>query len=217
MQCPASDAAAAASDYAGAFETHLTVAAQPGDDFAALQAFATAQALKFLHIALPRGRAPSQPMLSWRGRGGLDQQLQQARQVERQLGGAGFRVVRRKIEAAPQNAGVPQLDQALPPDCYFEAHVKLRLSPDSDLAALIALAQRHEAHVSRNALREYGDRSHERFVTQRCTGAGLRNARRALAALERELAASFELLRSELEFVVHDSNPGLDAGWIREE
>lgn len=206
-----------AGSEAGEFEIHLTVAASPGGDFSLLESFAAAYALKFLHIVLSRGRAPSQPMLSWRCRGRLSEPLQQAQNFERQLAAAGFHVVRRKIEAAPQNGGVPLHDEELPPDCYFEAHVKLRLSPQSDLAALTVLAQRHQAHVSRNALREHTDRSHERFITQRCAGAGLLNAQRALAALEQELASRFERLRSELEYVVHDSDPALDAGWIREE
>ena len=54
----------------GAVETHLTMAAQDAD-FANLQTLATELAGRFLlHIVLPRGRAPSQPMLSWRDQGG---------------------------------------------------------------------------------------------------------------------------------------------------
>ncbi|HEY0700568.1 MAG TPA: hypothetical protein VGD43_22525, partial [Micromonospora sp.] len=57
---------------------------------------------------------------------------------------------------------------------------------------------------------------HERFVTQRCHDAGQPQARLRLAALVDELtAAGYPPVEVEEEFVVFDSNPALDHGWIR--
>lgn len=104
-----------------------------------------------------------------------------------------------------------------PPGCYFEHHVKLALPDETEMAAVRALAERHTAHVSRNARRDLGDRGHERFVTQRCRGVGRTEARRRLDALLDALAtAGFKAVEVEEEFVVHDDHPALDSGWIDE-
>jgi hypothetical protein len=56
---------------------------------------------------------------------------------------------------------------------------------------------------------------HERFVTQRCHGCGRPEARRRLDALVGELTAvGFAIAEIEHEYVVLDSNPAVDAGWI---
>lgn len=201
-------------DYRGEFETHLTVVAEAGA-FAALRALAVDLGGRFLHIELPRGQMPSQPMLSWRDRGDLTQLLAAADRRSTPLQAAGFAVARRKIEAAPDNAGIPLHGDAVLPGQYFESHLKIALAAGADVAALTALAQRHAAHLSRNAFSRAADGQEHRFVTQRLPGAGLRQARERLAQLAAALTAlGHAPLRSELEFVVHDSNLALDAGWI---
>jgi hypothetical protein len=55
----------------------------------------------------------------------------------------------------------------------------------------------------------------ERFVTQRCHAAGRATARGRLAALLGALAAGgYAVLSVEEEYVVHDTAPGVDAGWL---
>jgi hypothetical protein len=84
--------------------------------------------------------------------------------------------------------------------------------------ALAALAARHGAHLSRNALRRRDDGVQERFVTQRCAAVGRPAARRLLDGLLAALAAAgHTALGVEEEFVAHDSNLALDAGWIEAE
>jgi hypothetical protein len=127
----------------------------------------------------------------------------------------GIPVSRAKIEAAPDNAGVPQTGD-LPDGTYFEHHVKVVLADDAAIAAVREIGERHAAHVSRNARRALGDGRHERFVTQRCHDAGQPEARRRLVALVAELtAAGFPPVEIEEEYVLVDSNPTLDEGWIR--
>jgi hypothetical protein len=202
------------SGYAGEFETHLTVTLRP-EALVALVEFARARGLALLHIVLARGDCVSQPMLTRRAQGDLDGQLQAARSLAGELATAGFPVSRIKIEAAPGNAGVPQRDSELPAGTYFESHVKLQLAAQADLAALGALAQRHSSHLSRNALRDLPGQVQQRFVTQRCAGAGhLRAAAQCEHLLRALHQAGYAVLRSETEFVVHDSNRLLDRGWI---
>jgi hypothetical protein len=201
-------------EFAGELETHLTVA--PGDRAeGALATWAAGRGLGLLHIVLPRGRVPSQPMLTWRGTGGLSRAREAAAELARALAEDGFVVTRIKIEAALENEDIPRSDAeaAHHPERYFEHHVKLRLGPGVDLDRLAALAAGHGAHLSRNALRTHDDGHDERFLTQRCPRVGRARAHERLAALLQALAGH-QILEVEEEFVVHDSNLALDDGWM---
>jgi hypothetical protein len=205
-------------DFAGEFESHLTVRTADNAGLDELRTWAVARGLKFLHIVLDRGRTPSQPMVTRRARGTLIDQRTVAADLARQLAGRGLDVVRTKIEAAPWNRDVPEAD----PDAvarhagrYFEHHVKLALDPVADVAALADIAGRHAAHLSRNALRDRADGRRERFVTQRCFRVGRGTARRRLDDLLAALAVEgYVPLSVEQEFVVYDSDLAVDAGWI---
>ncbi|MFI2608255.1 hypothetical protein [Kitasatospora sp. NPDC018619] len=212
-------------DVRGDFEVHLTV--EPGAA-EALAAWARGHGVKFTHILLARGAAPSQPMLTLRADGTLEEVAAAAARTADRLAAAGFTVRRAKIEAAPWARGVPESDEdalAHGPGRYFEHHVKLLLprpAPGADaggarLAALTALAVRHGAHLSRNPRRVRADGRCEWFVTQRCRWVGRDTAGRRLDALLRALAADGrEVASVEREFVVLDSREALDAGWIDE-
>ncbi|NEE24203.1 hypothetical protein G3M53_01815, partial [Streptomyces sp. SID7982] len=74
-------------------------------------------------------------------------------------------------------------------------------------------------HVSWNARQVRADGREERFVTQRCHRTGDRRAALALAlaldALLAELAAhGYEVVDVEREYVLLDSGPELDEGWL---
>jgi hypothetical protein len=207
-------------EFAGEFETHVTVRVANSDTFGALRAWAKHHGLAFHHIVLERGRTPSQPMVSRRGRGRLPDELAAADGLCLQLVTAGFAVSRVKVEAAPWNEDVPSSDAEAGghPGRYFEHHVKLVLDPAADVAPLASLVVAHCAHLSRNARRVREDGQQERFVTQRCHAVGRNSARQRLAALLAALAAGgYRVLGVEEEFVVHDSAPGVDAGWLEHE
>jgi hypothetical protein len=208
-------------EFAGEFETHLTVDLNGRDgDIAALRAWGEARGMKCTHIVLARGRSVSQPMLTREGRGELSGELARAEAIASELSASGFAVTRIKIEASPFNRDVPQTDSvaaACPRERYFEHHVKLLLDGTRDVPGVTALAQQHAAHVSRNALRIRDDAREERFVTQRCHAVGRATAQRQLAELLRALRdGGYEILESENEFVVYDQNLALDDGWIGE-
>ncbi|MGW2057961.1 hypothetical protein ACWCOZ_29305 [Streptomyces sp. NPDC001840] len=204
----------------GEFETHVTVRADRPGTVAALAEWAAARGLKLTHIVLDRGRTPSQPMLTLRGSGSLDQQRRAAERCAEELARDGFTVVRTKTEAAPWNSGVPQTDAeaaALPAHCHFEHHIKLRLPIPYDTQRLAAVVERHSAHISRNARRVLSGGVQERFVTQRARGVGRPAARARLdALLDGLITAGFQPVDIEEEFVLHDDNPAVDSGWIEE-
>jgi hypothetical protein len=200
----------------GEYETHVTVA--PTADADALRAFAAALGLKFTHIVLAQGAVASQPMFTRHGHGSLADEQVRAAELAAALRAGGCDVTRIKIEAAPWNGDVPLSDvdaAGEPAERYFEHHVKLLLPADADVAAIVAIARPHGAHVSRNALRQRGDGGQERFVTQRVHRQGAPAARAKLEALLSALrAARHEILDVEEEYVVSDTNLSLDAGWI---
>ncbi|MCA2228787.1 hypothetical protein [Nonomuraea aurantiaca] len=163
-------------EFAGVFDIHVTLAA--GTAIERLASWVAGNGGKLTHIVLARGEVPSQPMLTFTGRGTLTGQRIAAATSATRLREEGFGVVRVKIEAAPWNEDVPQSTQAAAalPGCYFEHHAKVAVRDEA--VTLAAIAVRHSAHVSRNARRLLGDGSHERFVTQRCRYVGLPEARR---------------------------------------
>ncbi|MFD4025618.1 hypothetical protein ACFWRV_19190 [Streptomyces sp. NPDC058576] len=193
-----------------------------GDELRRLERWAALRPdVKFTHIELARGRTASQPMLTLRGsRPSYDDELAAVREAGAALAGDGFAVARVKVECAPWAVEVPR-DEADVPDAghphggrHFEHHVKLLLEPAGDgREALAALAVRHGAHVSWNARRRRADGREERFVTQRCHRAGDRRAALMLDALLAELTA-YEVIDVEREYVLLDSGPELDEGWL---
>ncbi|MDA2806030.1 nucleotidyl transferase AbiEii/AbiGii toxin family protein [Nocardiopsis suaedae] len=219
-------------EFAGDFETHLTLDARTPDRIEEAARWARAHGLKFTHIELDRGSSASQPMVTYHGHGTLDGELAVAERWAGRLSGAGLPVTRTKIEASPVNTGVPWTAEeahTLPGHCYFEFHIKLLLAPDADLDALARLVKPHRARLSRNARRVREDGYQERFVTQRFSGVG----RPTATALHRKLLDELEgqglrylpprraadapepgILGTEREFVVYDSALDLDAGWM---
>jgi hypothetical protein len=200
------------------YETHVTVDLANATQMPRLRNWADAEGLKCTHIVLDCGRSPSQPMLTWHGRGSLGEQQAAAEATCCALAAAGFAVSRVKIEAAPWNPEVPisaaeASDQR--PGRYFEHHVKLHLGRAEDRQLLVRTAIRHRAHLSRNALKLTLEDGEERFVTQRCTMVGRAEARQQLNLLVDDLRAlGHRILDIEEEFVVYDSNLDLDAGWM---
>lgn len=194
-----------------------------GDELHRLERWAEHRSdVKFTHIELARGRTTSQPMLTLRGtRSSYREEVPAVQEVVESLAGDGFVVARVKVECAPWAAEVPQTD-AVAEEAedaeeadkrHFEHHVKLLLDPSYAPETLIAAAVRHGAHVSWNARRRRADGREERFVTQRCHGVGAGSAELALHALLSELSA-YEVVGVEQEYVLLDSGPGLDDGWL---
>ena len=198
----------------GDLEIHITVA-DGGGNLAGLPAVAASLGWKYLRIELSRGETVSQPMLTRHVKGDLNAAKQAANDVVNVLNATGFSVTRTKIEAAPWNTDVPQTDADAVPERHFEAHIKLLLPPNHDTTALVAVAVRHGAHLSRNAFKHRADGHAERFVTVRAFGVGADTAKTRVAALLAGVAPlGFPVLDAEEEYVIFDSNLSVDNGWL---
>jgi len=202
--------------FAGEFETHLTIICSR-DQIANLELVAFALNAKFVHILLDAGQSPSQPMLTLHGFGTLSEQVSAADRVHRKLVNLGFTVSRIKIEASPTNSGIPQTDAEASIDhtLHFEHHIKVLLPASADLNQLRTAVEQAGGHVSKNARRQRDDGQIERFITQRCYSIG---EPAALARLQHLVVmiqiAGYQILEIEKEYVVYDSHPQLDHGWI---
>ena len=201
----------------GGFEYHITVTGDAAAT-AGLAAWAGERGVKFTHIVLARGQTVSQPMLTVRGEGTAEAVLAAAETTAGELWAAGLVVTRVKLESSPFAAGVPATAAEAagePDDRYFEHHLKLLLPVGVDEAALAELVGPHGAHLSRNARRVREDGRSERFVTQRCYRVGGDVAVADLDRLTEALRnAGHAIVSTEREYVVYDSSPAVDAGWI---
>lgn len=204
----------------GDFETHLTVRAYRPDTLASLGRWAASHGLVLTPVVLDRGRTPSRPTLTLRGSGSLDDQRRAAAGCAERLAEAGFTVVRTKLAAAPWNEGVPRTAAeaaAFPARCHFVHRVKLRLPIPYDTKRLAGVVEGHTAHMSRQARRVLPGGVQERWVTQCARGVGRPTARARLdALLDSLIAAGFQPVDIEEEFVLDDDNPAMDGGWVEE-
>ncbi|WP_031075091.1 hypothetical protein [Streptomyces sp. NRRL S-118] len=190
------------------YETHVTVHCPGPAELARLEEWAAVRALKVTHIVLARGRTVSQPMLTVPDRTSHETLVPRLR-------ADGFHPVRVKVETVPWTS-----DRPGPGGGYFEHHLRLSLDAGFDRARLEAVVVPHGAHLSWNARRVTADGSrHERFATQRYRGpGGAASAGRVCDALAADLAtAGYVILSEEREFVLYDSDPSVDDGWLDQE
>lgn len=202
----------------GHFETHLTLRHFDTGPLNSLHDAARELGLKLTLIVLQSGHQPTQPMLTRHSQGSLESVLHEAHDLSRQLLRRDLHVDRIKLEVGAEHPASPKnQDEAdlKPKDWHFEHHVKLLLPARTDLSPLQQLVEKHTARLSRNALRVRNDGQEERFVTQRFYSAGRDAAGAALSRLTSALSqVPLTILESEAEYVVHDSNATLDAGWL---
>jgi hypothetical protein len=199
----------------GTFEAHVTV--RPPANLAAFRAACDELGVKCVEIELPVGETPAQPMTASLHHGAFPDVLRQVEALARTLVAAGFEVVRTKIEAMPDNAGVPATDDdaAAAPGNYFEYHVKLVVPPDADLSAVAGACEPHGARLSRNARTRRPDGAEERFVTLR-VHAGRATAEEKFEALAATLAShpGIQIEKQICEYTVFDSDRAVDRGWL---
>lgn len=195
----------------GVFELHLTVDADTDARRAGFVALCASLGVKCVMIELARGEHRAQPMTSSRHAGELAAIVGDVEALHAQLGAAGYRVVRVKLEADATNDGIPIADRA----AYFEFHAKLRLAPESDEAELAALCIAAHAHLSRNARERDASGAATRFVTMRVFDAARDAATARFAALVDVLtSAGFDVAHTKAEYTIYDDRIALDAGWL---
>ncbi|MEW4488143.1 hypothetical protein AB1L42_08680 [Thalassoglobus sp. JC818] len=199
------------------FETHMTLLLDANSDSTRAKDWATAHDFKWTHIVLDSGNTPSQPMISFRGQGTLEAQLKRSQSVALQLAQNKFQVARTKIEL---ELPVAETQIELPPNRsfhkqYFEHHFKLLLPRETDFDQLSRFVKRNGGHLSLNARRHRDDGMQERFVTQRVYKAELSTSYKQFNQLIDVIhTEGIEIVESEHEFVLYDTNFELDSGWM---
>lgn len=190
------------------FEIHLTTSTLSPAELANFEHACAHLQAKPLVIELARGACPTQPML---GKvvhlPNLAAALAVATADSAYLHQQGLATTRTKIETDARYAQLATSMAGLGFVPYFEWHGKV---PYQHQAALLALCEQHQAHLSANALR---GAAATRFVTLREYGPAATFEHR-VAALAAALQARWPLLKQESECCLYDSNVGLDAGWL---
>lgn len=203
---------------AGTFEAHVSVDAAPPAECERFRALCAELGVKCVLIELPEGQTRSQSMTASYHHGSLADVAEEVAALSRRIRAAGFPIRRVKLEAVATNDGVPDTDaQAalFPPSNYFEFHVKLLLTATADLARLGELCARHDAHLSRNALKRDAAGRSERFATLRVYRAGRQRAFAHFDAFLADLEAAGYVFTNKLrEYAIYDTAVALDAGWI---
>ncbi len=205
--------------YTGDFEVHITARITSESLFERFREWCRNREFKCVRIVLGRGAYVHQPMATWRRHDtSLPVVATEAHQFALEMNRAEIPVARLKVEAAPENEGVPLNDAeaaAHEPGNYFEHHVKLLREATASRESLLRMCEQFGAHLSHNALREVAEGQEERFVTLRCYAVGRTSSE---GQLQRFLAALIALgernIEHESEYCVYDSNVELDNGWL---
>ena len=203
--------------FGGSFEAHITVAAEGRARADAFAALCDTLGVKCVEIELPSGDVPIQPMTATYHRGTLRDVQGEVTELARTFLKEGFPVTRTKIEAHGRNGDVPATNEdaaALPPQNYFEFHVKVVVPKGASLDGVSRVSKSHDAHLSRNASVVRPDGSEERFVTLRVHHLGRDHSEARFQALLDDLSLlGFPLKNRLREYTVYDSNVALDRGW----
>lgn len=209
------------SIYEGLFEAHITV--KPFDHSQQKEIFdqlCHSLGIKAIQIELSRGDVPIQPMTCSRHTGNLSSVYQQVLAIAEKLGNHQFEVTRLKIEAHPDNVGVPQTKAELSDHSknnYFEHHLKILLDSQSPPKALLEVCQQHVAHLSNNAYKSQKNGQFEYFVTKRLYHTAKIKALQSFTAFAHDLQQTgIEVLKSITEYCVYDSNVNIDDNWLEE-
>jgi hypothetical protein len=138
-----------------------------------------------------------------------------ATDIKTRLTYLGFDVVRVKVETVPWHPAAPTIHgDTMPKDCYFESHVAVRTSADRK-ELLSELAEKYDAHMSRNIFKVIDDDSYVQMMTIRWYDGIYSDFDTTIDAFIKVLADSgFELEKKIVEFSVYDTRVAHDADWI---
>ncbi len=194
------------------FEIHLTTQPLSPSQVPAFKRFCQQIAAKPILIELSNGQHAQQPMiskvLSCSDRATYTKGLEELQQA---FANAHYPISRSKVEVPlDQAAAVQQLFPEYPRG-YYEWHGKVNFQHEEELRAICL---RHQAHLSRNALKSQQD---SRFITIRDYSGAAENIQTRVAKLKAELLSQrWSFSKEEFEYCLFDSNVNLDRGWINQ-
>jgi len=194
------------------WEAHVTVADKNGDEVERWRSWCERVSVKPLYIELTTGEHRKQLMFAARWEGGTEFGRHWLNDLSGEVMSAGFEVLREKLECPLDKA----YGLAGGENSYSECHMKLMLPASVAERVVAKVCGQANVHGSRNLLADQDglqkwyltQRDHDRtYVSDVYHSASMFN--RALAQVQQVHPA----VRMEMEFVFHDSNPRLDAGW----
>jgi hypothetical protein len=201
----------------GRFHAHLTVAVAP-ESVEGLRAFCKTQRVKLTVVDLDdlAGRSQTDVMTTSYyddpAEGAVGRIVEHLSGLAEALGGAGFNVVRAKLEHESLPS-LPQYDRQR----YHEVHVKLKVAADQYDATVARLRELGKAHgfvPSRNPRERSADWVTQ-FVNLRLYEGRQESADRTVAGLLAALReAGLEVVEVKRETTVFDTHQQLDQWWI---
>ena len=188
------------------FEIHLTIKNLSKERQGLFVDFCMQQNAKPLLIELAKGDFIHQPMLSkvvYEKE--LANVLSTASVLSNELMNEGLEVKRLKIEIPSDNWALFQNHKS---EHYFEWHGKI---PYERVNELLMLCQKHQVHLSFNALRNASD---IRFITLREHG-NKEQFESRISALKVDLETNnWPILKQQSEYCIYDNHQFLDHGWL---
>jgi len=204
--------------YKGYFEAHITVNPLNEEQSDLFKTIAEKLEVKTIQIQLSRGDMMVQPMTCSRHQGSFQEVYQEVLAISQELELVGFEVSRLKIEAHPDNIGVPQntLESNHHSDKnYFEHHLKVLLNQNTNLDQLTAICEKHQAHLSSNAFKSIDNGQYQNFITTRTYHVGKNEAENHCNKLIQDIKKmGIPILKHFMEYCVFDSNINLDNNWL---
>lgn len=217
---PARDAAAPLP-----YEIHVTVDPEATPDLKVRDFIASCRALEVKAIVLDLGIHVcgdlSDYMTSSSGMYPCDEQVHaEADRIADGLASDGFKVIRKKIEAAPWHHMAPQVPgDAMPESGYFESHLAIQCHEDrvADLReGIAATADILPLYISRNTFKQLDDGEVIIMATLRDYSSPFSiYSQRVLLAQARVKQLGFELGKKIItEFAFYDTNTAQDDAWM---
>lgn len=207
----------------GSFEIHLTFDSSSSPlNVEQFKRACEARRCKPVFIYLDSGEHDRQLMCGRWYTGAFDEVKAKVQDLTRSFEDDGYRALRAKIEALPNNRGVPVTDEEarahFPSHNYFEFHAKVecRSNDIEQVQRLKDAAASHDGHVSWNVFkRDISTNIDHRFVTWRMYGSGRESAYATVEVALKCLADDgFEVLSCQREYACYDTKVDLDRGWL---
>jgi hypothetical protein len=136
----------------------------------------------------------------------------------------GFEVIRSKVECSPNHPIVPRTmisgafnGLSTPPShCYFEAHLSLNLDEFSDVEELNSLCSQNNAHLSRNKFKKIEDSYTQMITIREYKGTLDKFMFKCNDFINLLMDNHFEVIRSIVEYCIHDDKISHDNKWMKE-
>jgi NTP pyrophosphatase (non-canonical NTP hydrolase) len=136
--------------------------------------------------------------------------------IESELERNGFVVVRKKIETVPWHPAAPQkLGEAMPENCYFEAHIGCIISSNQK-QELKEIAESFGGHLSKNAFKKLEDGKFINMLTMRDGKCTLETFNVSVDTMKRVLDdCNIQYEKTIIEFAIYDTLINHDFIWTK--